>query len=227
MRKYLIAGLLVWLPLAATLWILGVIISSMDATLLLLPPSWRPDALLGFHLPGLGLVMSVLILLVTGVIAANIFGQRLLLWSEGLLTRIPIVRSIYSSVKQVSDTLLAQKGNSFRKVVLVEFPQRGQWTLGFVVGTPGPRIAPLLEADADYLTVYVSTAPNPTSGYVIYVRQTEVREVDVSVDDALKFHVSLGVVAPGSSQGRGNAGNHQPAPVPTSNRAEVVPPTAG
>ncbi|HUN91040.1 MAG TPA: DUF502 domain-containing protein [Burkholderiaceae bacterium] len=200
MRKYLIAGLLVWLPLAATIWILGVIVSSMDTTLLLLPPSWRPDVLFGFHVPGFGLVMSVLILLATGIVAANIFGQRLLMWWEGLLNRIPIVRSIYSSVKQVSDTLLAQKGNSFRKVVLVEFPQRGQWTIGFVVGTPGPRIAPHLEGD--FVTVYVSTAPNPTSGYVLYVRHSEIRELEVSVDDALKFHVSLGVVAPGANSNR-------------------------
>jgi uncharacterized membrane protein len=178
-----------------------VIISSMDTTLLLLPPSWRPDSLLGFHLPGVGLVMSFLILLLTGMVAANILGQQLLRWWEGLLNRIPVVRSIYSGVKQVSDTLLSTKGNSFRKVVLVEFPQRGQWTLGFVVGSPGERVAGHLDGD-DYLTVYCSTAPNPTSGYVIYVRAAEVRELDVSVDDALKFHVSLGVVSPGNSAGR-------------------------
>jgi uncharacterized membrane protein len=213
MRKYLIAGLLIWLPLAATLWILGVIVSSMDTTLLLLPPSWRPDALLGFHMPGFGLVMSFLILLLTGVVAANIFGQRLLRWWEGLLNRIPIVRSIYASVKQVSDTLLAQKGNSFRKVVLVEFPQRGQWSLGFVVGIPGARVGPYL--DGEYLTVYVATAPNPTSGYVLYIPAAECREVDVSVDDALKFHVSLGVVAPGSGP-RSNG----PAPDPAAAEAE-------
>jgi len=217
MRKYLIAGLLIWVPLAVTLWIIGLIVSSMDSILLLLPPSWRPDALLGFHLPGLGLVISALVLLLTGVVAANIFGQQLLRWWEGLLARIPIVRSIYSSVKQVSDTLLAQKGNSFRKVVLVEFPQRGQWTLGFVVGTPGPRVEPLL--GAGYLTVYVSTAPNPTSGYVIYVPATEAREIDVSVDDALRFHVSLGVVAPGSNA-KGQGG---PAPAGALPSEERVP----
>jgi uncharacterized membrane protein len=203
MRKYLIAGLLIWLPLAATFWILSVIVSSMDTTLLLLPPSWRPDRLFGVHIPGFGLVMSVVILLLTGIVAANFFGQQLLAWWEGLLTRIPIVRSIYSSVKQVSDTLLAQKGNSFRKVVLVEFPQPGRWTIGFVVGSPGPRIAPYL--DGEFVSVYVSTAPNPTSGYVLYVRATELKELDISVDDALKFHVSLGVVAPGAGNGRSGA----------------------
>jgi uncharacterized membrane protein len=194
LKKTLIAGLLVWLPLAVTLWVLDFIVSTMDRTLLLLPGSWRPDALFGIHIPGLGLLLSVAILLATGALAANIIGERLLRWSESLLTRIPIVRSIYSSVKQVSDTLLSQKGQSFRQVVLIEFPQRGQWTMGFIVGSPGnhvdARIGP------GFVTVYVPTAPNPTSGYVLFVRTDELREVDFSVDDALKFHVSLGVVLP-------------------------------
>ncbi len=193
-KKYLIAGLLVWIPLAITFWLLDVIISTMDQTLLLLPISWRPDALLPFHIPGIGLLMSLLIVLATGVLAANIIGERLLRWWHGLLNRIPIVRSIYSSVKQISDTLLATRGQSFRKVVMIEFPQRGQWTLGFVVGTPGATIAAATVADA--ITVYVPTAPNPTSGYVLVVRPDDVREVDISVDDALKFHISLGVVSP-------------------------------
>ncbi len=193
-KKYLIAGLLVWIPLAITFWLLDVIVSTMDQTLLLLPTSWRPDALLPFHIPGIGLLMSLLVVLATGVLAANIIGERLLRWWHGLLNRIPIVRSIYSSVKQISDTLLATRGQSFRKVVMIEFPQRGQWTLGFVVGPPGATIAAATAADV--ITVYVPTAPNPTSGYVLVVRPEEVREVDISVDDALKFHISLGVVSP-------------------------------
>lgn len=193
-KKYLIAGLLVWIPLAITFWLLDVIVSTMDRTLLLLPAGWRPDALLPFHIPGIGLLMSLLIVLATGVLAANIIGERLLRWWHGLLNRIPIVRSIYSSVKQISDTLLATRGQSFRKVVMIEFPQRGQWTLGFVVGPPGATIAAATAADV--ITVYVPTAPNPTSGYVLVVRPEEVREVDISVDDALKFHISLGVVSP-------------------------------
>jgi uncharacterized membrane protein len=193
-KRYLIAGLLVWIPLAITFWLLDLIVSTMDQTLLLLPSSWRPDALLPFHIPGIGLVLSLLIVLVTGVLAANIIGERLLRWWHGLLNRIPIVRSIYSSVKQISDTLLATRGQSFRKVVMIEFPQRGQWTLGFVVGSPGATIAAATTADA--ITVYVPTAPNPTSGYVLVVRPEDVREVDISVDDALKFHISLGVVSP-------------------------------
>jgi uncharacterized membrane protein len=200
LRKYLIAGLLIWLPLAITLWVLDFIVTTMDRTLVLLPPKWQPDQLLGFHIPGLGLVMSVLILLFTGVLAANIIGARLFSWWEAVLARIPIVRSIYSSVKQVSDTLFASKGQSFRKVVLVEFPQRGQWTLGFVVGSPGAVVE--RETAPDVITVYVPTAPNPTSGYVLVVRPAEVRELDISVDDALKFHLSLGVVPPATRMQR-------------------------
>ena len=194
LRKYLIAGLLIWLPLAITLWVLDFIVTTMDRTLTWLPPSWHPDQVLGVHVPGLGVVMSVIILLATGMLAANIIGARLFAWWEAVLVKIPIVRPIYTSVKQVSDTLFASKGESFRKVVLVEFPQRGQWTLGFVVGAPGPAV--LRELESDMITVYVPTAPNPTSGYVIIVKPSEVKEAGVSVDDALKFHLSLGVVPP-------------------------------
>ncbi|MDQ3215897.1 MAG: DUF502 domain-containing protein [Pseudomonadota bacterium] len=194
LKRYLVAGLLVWIPLAITFWVLNLIVGTMDQTLLLLPPTWRPDALLPFHIPGLGLLMSLVIVLATGVLAANIIGERLLRWWHGLLNRIPIVRSIYSSVKQISDTLLATRGQSFRKVVMIEFPQRGQWTLGFVVGSPGIKISEITASNA--ITVYVPTAPNPTSGYVLVLRPEDVREVDISVDDALKFHISLGVVSP-------------------------------
>ena len=186
----------------------------MDRTLLLLPSSWRPDAWLPFHIPGIGLVLSLLIVLITGVLVANIIGQRLLRWWHGLLNRIPIVRSIYSSVKQISDTLLATRGQSFRKVVLIEFPQRGQWTLGFVVGAPGAAIT--AATSSGVITVYVPTAPNPTSGYVLVVRPEDLREVEISVDDALKFHISLGVVPP-----RAPGRSAQPAVLPVQNR-EVV-----
>lgn len=194
LKKYLITGLLVWAPLALTLWVLNLIVSTMDQTLLLLPREWRPESWLGFHVPGAGLLMSALILLLTGMVAANIMGQRMVAWWEGLLARIPIVRSIYSSVKQVSDTLLSPDGHSFRKAVLVEFPQRGQWTIAFVVGNSSEKIAPGLRKDS--LIVYVPTAPNPTSGYTLIVPPDEVRSLDMSVDDALKFVISLGVVGP-------------------------------
>lgn len=194
LRKYLIAGLLIWLPLAITLWVLDFIVTTMDRTLTVLPASLHPDQVLGFHMPGLGLVMSVIILLVTGALAANIIGARMFAWWEAVLVKIPIVRPIYSGVKQISDTLFASKGQSFRKVVLIEFPNRGQWTFGFVVGAPGPVIE--RETAGNLITVYVPTAPNPTSGYVLMVRPSEVKELDVTVDDALKFHLSMGVVAP-------------------------------
>lgn len=196
-RKYLITGLLIWLPLGITILIIETIIGWMDQSLLLLPPAWRPEALLGFRIPGLGAVLAVLVVLLTGVLARNIVGRRLLHWWEGLLSRIPIVRSIYSSVKQVSDTMLSPKGNAFRKVVLVEFPQPDQWTLAFIVGEPSGVVAESLEAK-DWVTVYVPTAPNPTSGYVVMMAPDRVRDVDVTVDEALKFHVSLGVVDPGA-----------------------------
>ena len=192
LKKYLITGLLIWIPLAFTIWVLDLIVSSMDRTLLLLPPPWRPESWLGFPLPGAGLLLSALVLLLTGMAAANIMGQRMVLWWEGLLSRIPIVRSIYSSVKQVSDTLLSPDGHSFRRAVLVEFPQRGQWSVAFVVGSPAERVASAL--GDGFLLVYVPTAPNPTSGYTLLVRPDEVRELDMSVDDALKFVISLGVV---------------------------------
>ncbi len=206
LKKYLITGLLIWLPLAVTLWIIDFVVTAMDRTLLLMPESWRPESVLGMHLPGFGLVVSVLVILATGVLAANFLGQRLVRWWESLVARIPIVNSIYSSVKQVSDTMLAQKGNAFRKVVLVEFPQRGQWTMAFVVGSPGERLIPLVGDEK--VTVYVPTAPNPTSGYVIIVDPAELRDVDVSVDEAFKFHVSLGVVTPSEA---GRRRPHKPA----------------
>jgi uncharacterized membrane protein len=206
LKKYLITGLLIWLPLAVTLWIIDFVVTAMDRTVLLLPERWRPEVLFGMHLPGFGLMMSLLVILVTGVLARNFLGQRLLRWWEGLLARIPIVNSIYSSVKQVSDTMLAQKGNAFRKVVLVEFPQRGQWTMAFVVGAPGERIGPLVGAGK--VTVYVPTAPNPTSGYVIMADPAELRDIDVSIDEAFKFHVSLGVVTPSEA---GRRRPHKPA----------------
>lgn len=195
-RRYLITGLLIWLPLGITILILETIIGWMDQSMLLLPPAWRPEALVGFRIPGLGALLAVLVVLLTGVLARNIVGRRMVLWWEGLLGRIPIVRSIYSSVKQVSDTMLSPKGNAFRKVVLVEFPQPGQWTLAFVVGEPSGVVADALIA-RDWLTIYVPTAPNPTSGYVVMMSADRVRDVDVTVDEALKFHVSLGVVDPG------------------------------
>jgi uncharacterized membrane protein len=199
LKRYFITGLLIWLPLAVTLWVLDIILATLDRTLLLLPGDWHPDRLLGFHIPGFGLILTVLVVLLTGLLARNIIGRRLVLWWEGLLARIPIVRSIYSSVKQVSDTMLSPKGNAFRKAVLIQFPQPGHWSIGLVVGSPGAPIEQVLGSGV--ITVFVPTAPNPTSGYTIIVPPSEVREVDVSVDEALRFIVSLGVVTPTGARG--------------------------
>ncbi|HYB49889.1 MAG TPA: DUF502 domain-containing protein [Burkholderiaceae bacterium] len=196
-KRYLMTGLLVWVPLALTLWILDFVITFMDPIVLRLPPALRPEQWLGFRVPGSGLVLAAIIVFLTGMLAANIIGQRFVVWWEAMLGRIPIVSSIYRSVKQVSDTLLAQNGHSFRRAVLVEFPQRGQWAVGFVVGAAGTRIAKHLSAQS--LTVYVPTAPNPTSGYTLILPASEVHDVEMSVDEALKFVISMGVVVPPAS----------------------------
>ena len=193
-KRYIMTGLLVWVPLALTLWILDFVITFMDPIVLRLPPALRPEQWLGVRVPGAGLVLAAIVVLLTGMLAANIVGQRFVVWWESILGRIPIVSGIYRSVKQVSDTLLAQNGHSFRRAVLVEFPQRGQWAVGFVVGSAGGRISKHL--DAQSLTVYVPTAPNPTSGYTLILPNSEVHDVDMSVDEALKFVISMGVVMP-------------------------------
>jgi uncharacterized membrane protein len=194
LRRYLIAGLLVWVPLGITIWVLAFLIGTLDQTLLLLPESIRPEALFGVHIPGLGVVLSAAILLLTGAITANFFGARLIGIWEALLGRIPVVKSIYSSVKQVSDTLLSEKGNAFRKALLVEFPAPGSWTIAFLTGTPSSEVATYLQGE--HVSVYVPTTPNPTSGYFIMLPRARVHELDMTVDEALKYIISMGVVAP-------------------------------
>ncbi len=212
MRRYLIAGLLVWVPLGITIWVLHALVSALDQTLLLVPEAWRPEALFGFPIPGLGVVLSFLVLLVTGVVAANFFGARLILAWEAVLGRIPFVKSIYSSVKQVSDTLLSPTGNAFRKALLVEFPHAGSWTIAFLTGTPATSVASLLAEE--HVSVYVPTTPNPTSGYFLLVPKSRVRELDMSVDEALKYIISMGVVAPRSRPSVSARPGPPVAPVP-------------
>ncbi len=185
MKRYLIAGLLVWVPLAITIWVLHWLVTTLDQTLLLVPEALRPEALLGVYIPGLGVVFSFLLLIGTGVIAANFFGQRLIQAWESILGRIPVVKSIYSSVKQVSDTLLSENGTAFRKALLVEFPRPGCWTIGFLTGTPADAVSAHLPSD--HISVYVPTTPNPTGGYFVMVPSGSVRELDMSVDEALKY----------------------------------------
>ncbi|HEX7273837.1 MAG TPA: DUF502 domain-containing protein [Casimicrobiaceae bacterium] len=196
LRRYLIAGLLVWVPLGITIWVLAFLINTLDQTLLLLPESMRPEQVFGFRIPGLGVVLSAAILLLTGAIAANFFGARLIALWESLLGRIPFVKSIYSSVKQVSDTLLSDSSYAFRKALLVEFPCPGSWSIAFLTGTPAPSVAQHL--DGEHITVYVPTTPNPTSGYVVILPRSRVHELDMTVDEALKYIISMGVVGPKS-----------------------------
>ncbi|WDZ96409.1 DUF502 domain-containing protein [Herbaspirillum sp. WKF16] len=194
MRKYFITGLLILVPLAITLWVLNLIISTMDQSLLLLPPSWRPEALLGFYIPGLGSILTLLIIFLTGLAARNFIGRQIVSLWEGMLTRIPVVKSIYSSVKQVSDTLFSSSGNAFRKAVLIQYPRQGSWTIAFLTGTPGGEVKNHLQGD--FISVYVPTTPNPTSGFFLMLPRADSIELDMSVDEALKYIVSMGVVAP-------------------------------
>ncbi len=193
-RKWLLAGLLVIVPVATTVWVLEWIISTLDKTLLILPTAWHPDKLIGFHIPGFGVLLALAILLVLGATASNFFGNKMLRWWDALLNRIPIVRSIYSGVKQVSDTLFSESGNAFRKAVLVQWPREGVWTIAFVTGAPGGDAATYLQGD--YLSVYVPTTPNPTGGYFVMLKTSDCIELKMSVDEALKYIVSMGVVVP-------------------------------
>jgi uncharacterized membrane protein len=194
MKRYLIAGLLVWVPLGITIWVLHFLVTSLDSILLVFPESARPEKLVGFNIPGVGVLISFVILLGTGVLAANFLGQRLIHAWEAVLIRIPFVKSIYSSVKQVSDTLLSDQGNAFRKALLVEFPHPGSWTIAFQTGSPAAAVA--AELDGEHVSVYVPTTPNPTSGYFVIVPRARVHELDMTVDEALKYIISMGVVAP-------------------------------
>jgi len=194
MRKYFITGLLILVPLAITVWVLNLIIGTMDQSLLLLPESWRPEALVGFHIPGLGTILTLLIIFITGLATRNFIGRQVVSLWEGLLTRIPVVKSIYSSVKQVSDTLFSSSGNAFRKAVLVQYPRQGSWTIAFLTGIPGGEVKNHLQGD--YVSLYVPTTPNPTSGFFLMVPRADTIELDMSVDEALKYIVSMGVVSP-------------------------------
>jgi uncharacterized membrane protein len=192
MKKYLFTGLLVWVPLAITLWVLNLIIGTMDLTLTLLPPSWHPNNLLGVHIPGLGMILTAAIVLITGLLARNVMGQRLLDMWESLLRRIPVVNSIYNSVKQVSDTLLSESGNAFGKVLLVRYPHPQAWSLAFQTTVPGEVTRVM---DEEYVAVFVPTTPSPVNGFYFFVRKADTIELDIKVDMAFKSIISMGVVA--------------------------------
>ncbi len=192
MKKYFITGLLVWVPLGITLWVLDLTIGTMDQTLLLLPGAWHPDRLLGIHIPGWGIILTLLIVGLTGMLVRNVLGQQLLRYWESLLLHIPFVNSIYKGVKQVSDTLLSGSGNSFRKVLLVRYPHPQAWSLAFQTSVPGEVSH---RFDEEYVAVFIPTTPSPVNGFYFFIRKADTIELDMTVDMALKTIVSMGVVA--------------------------------
>ena len=194
LRRYLIAGLLVWIPLVITLWVLKFIVDVMDQSLLVVPDQYRTEALFGFHVPGLGIILTLAILLTTGALAANFFGRKLLALGDTALTRIPIVRSIYGGVKQISDTLFSPEGKAFRRAVLVRYPHQGAWTVALVTGSPQYEVAKIL--GHEQIAVFVPTTPNITSGFFMIVPRSETIELEMTVDEALKYIISMGVAEP-------------------------------
>ncbi len=194
MRKYFITGLLVWIPLIITVWVLSLLNGWMDASLLLIPKAYRPETLLGFYVPGVGVVLTIALLFVTGLLTANLLGHRLVLLWESLLARIPVVKTIYGGVKQVSDTLFSGQGQAFRKALLVRYPHQGAWAVAFQTGQPNGEIAAILKED--HVSVFIPTTPNPTSGFFMIMPKKDVIELNMSVDAALKYIISMGVVSP-------------------------------
>ena len=205
LKRYFLTGLLILVPLGITFWVLTALFDFMDQSLLLLPESWRPVAWLGMHVPGLGLILTALVIIVTGLLATNLIGQRLVQYWEGLVKRIPVVKSIYGSVKQVSDSLLSGSGMAFKKVLLVRYPHPQAWSLAFQTNVPDEVAGQL---DADHVAVFIPTTPSPVNGFYFYVRRDAVIELDMSVDAAFKAIVSMGVVAtpvkPASANGPGD-----------------------
>ncbi len=194
MKKYFITGLLIWVPLGITFWVLALIVRSMDQTLTLLPHAIQPEQLMGFYLPGLGMVLTLLVIFFTGLVTTNIIGQKLVRFWESVLARIPIVKSLYYAVKQVSDTLFSHNGEAFRKVLLVRYPHPQAWSIAFQTGSPARDVADMLPDE--YVGVFIPTAPSPVNGFFFFVRKQDVMEINMSIDDALKYIVSMGVVVP-------------------------------
>ncbi len=204
MKRYFITGLLIWVPLGMTAWVLKFLIGTMDQSLLLLPDNLQPERLLGMDIPGIGTILTLLVVFITGLLTANIIGQKLVSFWEGVLWRIPVVKSIYWGIKQVSDTLFSSQGVAFRKALLVQYPREGSWTIAFMTGQPGGDVINHLKGE--YISVYVPTTPNPTSGFFLMMPKSDVIELDMNVDTALKYIISMGVVSPNNE----NRGPDQP-----------------
>jgi len=194
LRRYLAAGLLIWIPLGVTILVITFLVDVVDRTLLLLPSSLRPEALLGFRVPGLGFVLTAAIVLATGVIVSNLLGQKLFEWGEAVVRRIPLVRSVYTSVKKLTETLVNGSGRSFRRVALVEYPRPGMWTLAFITGDGAEEIE--ARTGREMVNVFVPTTPNPTSGFMLVVPRSDVIELEMTTDDGLRMILSFGVVVP-------------------------------
>jgi uncharacterized membrane protein len=194
LKRYFITGLLIWMPLAITAWVLSFIVRTMDQSLLLLPEAIHPEKLLGIYIPGIGALMTLLVVFVTGLVTTNFVGQRLVRFWEALLARIPVVKSIYYSVKQVSDTLFSGNGEAFRKVLLVRYPHPEAWSIAFQTGAPAREVS--RQAADDLVSVFIPTAPSPVNGFFFFVRKTDTVELEMTIDDALKYIVSMGVVVP-------------------------------
>ena len=210
LRRYFVAGLLVWIPLGITLWVLKLLVDMMDQSLLLVPESYHSDKLFGFHMPGLGIILTVAIVLATGALAANFFGRKVLKLGDSALSRIPIVRSIYGGVKQISDTLFSPEGKAFRRAVLVRYPHQGVWTVALVTGTPQHEVASKL--GTEQISVFVPTTPNITAGFFLIVPRSETIELEMSVDAALKYIISMGVAEPAARQIRAATRKVAPSP---------------
>jgi uncharacterized membrane protein len=205
LKKYFITGLLIWVPLAITAWVLSLIVRSMDQSLLLLPQAIHPEHLLGMYIPGLGALLTLLVVFLTGLVTTNIVGQKLVRFWEGVLARIPVVKSIYYSVKQVSDTLFSGSGVAFRKVLLVRYPHPEAWSVAFQTGHPARDVADMLPDE--HVGIFIPTTPSPVNGFFFFVKRKDVIELDMNVDEALKYIVSMGVVAPPMRNPSGRAQN--------------------
>jgi uncharacterized membrane protein len=213
LKRYFITGLVIWVPLVITLWVLDLLVGTMDRSLLLLPHELRTESWLGTHIPGLGVILTLLVVFVSGVFAANIIGQRMVRFWERILARIPVVNSIYTGVKQVSDTLFSGSGHAFRKVLLVRYPHPQAWSLAFQTNVPADVAKRL---DGDYVAVFIPTTPSPVNGFYFYVKRAETIELDMSVDDALKYIISMGVFSPGA-----NGRNRAATPAATHDAAKL------
>jgi uncharacterized membrane protein len=213
LRRWFVAGLLVWIPLVITMWVLKLLVDLMDQTLLFLPAAYHTDALFGFHVPGMGIILTTAIVLLTGAFAANFFGRRILRVGDQLLQRVPVVRSIYGGVKQISDTLFSPEGKAFRRAVLVRYPHGAAWTVALVTGTPENEVADIL--GREQISVFVPTTPNITAGFFLIVPRSETIELDMSVDAALKYIISMGVAEPPRRQDRPERNRSGTDPNPT------------